>query len=469
MTAIKAARSSAPGWGAALGCCAALAGGLAPARALAAEAGPLHELLGAPDNLKLSGSERVRYEGLDGEFRPGAPPEERVISLRTVLTGEYSNDGWRVGAEMFDSRAYGGKRGGALTANDVNTLEFVQAYVAHDWKNPFGPGSSATLEAGRFTINLGSRRLVAADDYRNTTSGWTGLRFDGKAADSSTFTVFYTLPQVHRPDIQTSLLDNRAVFDRESFDLRFWGGTAAHPLGNGFSADAALYGLDERDAPRRPNRDRRLRTLDARIIRESKPGRFDIEAEGAYQFGTISASTAPTAPTLDVSATFLHLDGGYQFGGAWKPRVSVEYDWISGDDAKASYGRFDTLYGMRGGDFGPSGIYAALGRANMSTPGVRLEVTRGSRFDGFFVYRGLWAASKTDSFSTTSIRDASGASGSYAGQQVETRLRYWLKPKVFRLDVSGAVLFKGRLLEQAPNAPRTGDTHYVAIALNGFF
>jgi hypothetical protein len=457
MTAIKAANSSACALYAALGSCAVLVA-LTPAAASAAE-----------DDLRLFGSERVRYEALDGQFRPGAPAAEDVVSLRTILTGEYAKAGWRVGAELYDSRAYGGERGGALSANDVNALELVQAYVARDFKDAFGAGSRATLEAGRFTMNLGSRRLVAADDYRNTTSGWTGLRLDGQGAGGSSFTLFYTLPQVRRPDVQSSVLDNRVVLDRESFDLRFWGAAAAHPLGKGFSVDAAFYGLDERDAPRRPNRDRRLRTLDARIVRETRPHSFDVEVEAAYQFGTISASAAPAAPRLDVSAEFVHLDGGYQFGGAWKPRLSVEYDWVSGDDAKASFGRFDTLFGMRGGDFGPSGIYAALGRANMSSPGVRLELTRGSRFDAFFVYRGLWTASRTDSFSTTGIRDASGASGSYAGQQVETRLRYWLKPKALRLDVSGAVLFKGRLLERAPNAPRTGDTHYVAVALSGFF
>jgi hypothetical protein len=36
----------------------------------------------------------------------------------------------------------------------------------------FGPGSKLGFQAGRFTLNLGSRRLVAADDYRNTTSGY---------------------------------------------------------------------------------------------------------------------------------------------------------------------------------------------------------------------------------------------------------------------------------------------------------
>jgi hypothetical protein len=42
----------------------------------------------------------------------------------------------------------------------------------------FGTGTKLGLQAGRFTLNLGSRRLVAADDYRNTTNGYTGIRAD---------------------------------------------------------------------------------------------------------------------------------------------------------------------------------------------------------------------------------------------------------------------------------------------------
>jgi hypothetical protein len=438
------------------------------APALAAQAGPLHEALGAPAALKLSGSHRLRYEALDGQFRPSGQSED-TVSLRTILTGEYDFGTVRVGAEMFDSRVYGAKPGGAITNNDVNALEVVQAYVVAAVADPFGRGGKATVEAGRFTLNIGSRRLVAADDYRNTTSSWTGLRFESADAKGLSTTVFYTLPQVRRPDDQPALLRNQVVFDRESLDLRFWGGAVAQRLGAHAQVDAAAYGLDERDAPRRPNRNRHLRTLSARMIREPEPSHFDFEAEAAYQFGSIRASTAPTAGRLDVSAGLVHLDAGYRAPGPWKLRVSVEYDWASGDHGGGSFNRFDTLYGMRAGDFGPSGIYAATGRANISSPGLRLEAAPGTRVEGLFTYRAMWLASKTDSFSTTNLRDPTGALGGYAGEQLDARIRYWLKPKVFRLDVNGAVLFKHGVLNHAPGAPRTGDTHYVALALNGFF
>jgi hypothetical protein len=54
--------------------------------------------------------------------------------------------------------------------NEVNALEMVQAFVEARAPDLLGKGSIASLQAGRFLLNLGSRRLVAADDYRNTTN-----------------------------------------------------------------------------------------------------------------------------------------------------------------------------------------------------------------------------------------------------------------------------------------------------------
>lgn len=120
------------------------------------------------------------------------------------------------------------------------------------------------------------------------------------------------------------------------------------------------------------------------------------------------SSLAATAPELDVSAWFLHADAGYTFHGPLKARLSVEYDHASGDGSGRSFGRFDTLFGMRRADLAPAGIYAQIGRANISMPGVRLEMAPTSRLDGFVAYRAMWLAERTDAFSTTSVRNPSG-------------------------------------------------------------
>jgi len=133
------------------------------------------------------------------------------------------------------------------------------------------------------------------------------------------------------------------------------------------------------------------------------------------------------------------------------------------------YNRFDTLYGMRRGEYGPAGIYSAIGRANISTPGLRLDLSPGKRFDALLAYKAMWLASRTDTFSTTGVRDASGTSDRFAGHQIDARVRYWLVPGLLRGEVDYDWIIKGRFLNRAPNAPQTGDTHYLATALIASF
>jgi hypothetical protein len=94
------------------------------------------------------------------------------------LFAEHHTGPLRFCAEIYDSRAYFADTRTPITAIDVNAAEFVQAYAALDSDEPFGAGSHATAQLGRFVLNFGSRRLVTADDYRNTTNVYTGLRGD---------------------------------------------------------------------------------------------------------------------------------------------------------------------------------------------------------------------------------------------------------------------------------------------------
>ncbi|HKY83039.1 MAG TPA: alginate export family protein [Sphingobium sp.] len=422
------------------------------------------------DQLTASGSVRLRYETIEGQARAGFDSDDSLFNARTQIFAEYRADGWRLGAELFDSRAYGADPGTPISTNEVNALELVQAYVARDIAEPFGKGSKLSLMAGRFTLNLGSRRLVAADDYRNTTNGYTGLRADLGAPKGVKAVLIYTLPQMRRPDDPDAVRNNRVRIDRESFDLVLWGGVVSKAKAIGPAmAELSFFHLGERDAPGRPTRDRSLDTFGGRIIREPESGRFDYEIEAFWQRGTVSASVASTAARQDVRAGFVHVDAGYSFPGPWKPRLSVEFDRASGDRPGGRYGRFDTLFGMRRADLAPAGLYNAVARANTLTAGVRLEVTPGKRWDAFAVYRPMWLDSRTDAFSTTGVRDGGGASGRFAGHQLEGRIRYWIVPDRLRFEYDGLLLAKGRFLRDAPNAPRGEWTRYNSFNLTTSF
>ncbi len=315
----------------------------------------LHDSLGAPESLKISGSFRSRYEWLEGQTRPGFDNPDHLVSLRTTLLVEYRTGHFRIGGEMYDSRVYFDDTRTAISANDVNALELPQLYVIGDFEDLLGTGIDTTANFGRLMINLGSRRFVAADDYRNTTSGYTGARIDLKRKEGGSATLLYTLPQRRLPDDLPSILNNDVELDRESSDLVLWGGLFTTPK---FAAGSALeFGylrLNERDQPDLATRDRGLDTVHARAYRDPAAGQIDFELEGAYQSGQIRASVAPAAADLDVAALFYRVRVGYQWAAPLKPRLAFEYDVASGDDSGKHFGRFDTLFGMRRADFPPS-------------------------------------------------------------------------------------------------------------------
>lgn len=421
-------------------------------------------------DFNLSATVRGRYEVLDGQVRPGFNAKDDVFSLRTALLAQYEAGNVSFGSELYDSRVYGGELGSAISTNDVNALELVQAYVSAKAGNPFGTDTSAALQVGRFTLNLGSRRLVAADDYRNTTNGYTGLRADLMLRGDVAATLIYTLPQQRRPDDLPSILNNKVIIDHESFGQQLWGGLVAKRRALAQATlEVSYFGFAEDDEAGRPTRNRHLQTYGGRLVREPAPQQADYELEVLRQTGNIRASIATNAPSLDVAAWFAHGEFGYSFAHALKPRLAIEIDYASGDRPGGKFGRFDTLFGMRRSDLAPAGLYAAIGRTNLIAIGPRIDVTPTKRLDAFVTYRALWAASRTDSFSTTGVRDPAGTSGSFAGHQVDARLRWWWVPEKLRGEINAAWLGKRGLLDDAPNAPPSGDTRYLSLALTTSF
>jgi hypothetical protein len=433
------------------------AAGSSLTRAFAGEASPW----------KVSGSMRLRYEAVDGQVRPGFNASDDLLNLRTTLFVERRFGAVRFGGEIYDSRAWGGDRRTPISTNEVNTFEAVQAYVGLDGKN--SALGAYNVQAGRLLLNLGSRRLVAADDYRNTTNSYTGLRVDAAPGGVRT-TLVYVQPQLRLPDGLDAVLDNRHRVDRESDDLVLWGGVAARPRMIGpATLEGSYFRLDERDAPGRPTRDRHLDTFGLRIVREPAAGIFDYEVEAIGQTGRIRRGLAPADPYLKVRAGFLHAEAGYSFRHSWKPRLSGEFDLATGDDSGGDYGRFDTLFGMRRADLAPAGLYNAIGRANIVTPGLRLELTPSPRWDAFLAARTMWLEARADAFSTTGVRDGAGRAGAFAGNQVEGRIRWWIVRDRLRAEANGLWLDKGRFLRRAPNAPATGDGRYMSLNLTAQF
>ena len=424
----------------------------------------------ARDGLNVTGEVRLRYEAIDGQARAGFNKSDDLLNARTAVLAEYRAGRLRAGMELYDSRVWGEGIGTPVSTNEVNALEPVQAYVGADVPNAFGDGSSLAVKIGRMTLNLGSRRLVSADGYRNTTNGYTGIRGDFAGRGHWNATLLFVLPQTRLPNDTEGVRDARVQLDRESFDLVFWGGQVSKSRAvRDATLELTYFHLGERDSPSLQTRDRTLETLGGRVIVDPRISGFDFELEALYQSGHISSSTAPSASRLSVGAGFVHADAGYSFSRSWRPRLSLEFDLATGNQSGGHYGRFDTLFGSRRGDLAPGGLYNAVGRTNVIAPGVRLQATPSGRLTWFIAYRALWLAANEDSFSTSGVRDPSGQSGNFAGHQLDGRVRYWIVPARLQFEFDGLLLSKGRFLRDAPNAPPGRVTSYGSANLTFSF
>lgn len=405
---------------------------------------------------------RTRVEAIDGQFRPGVVESDIALLTRVLAYAEYDAGPIRIGGELQDSRSFFERKRSSVSTTEVDTLEPIQAYLATDlW-------DEAKLQAGRFTLNLGSRRLIARNAFRNTINSFTGANLvvgDRKLG----LTAFWMIPSARLPDEINRIRDNAAELDRERGSPRLFGAWGHHALFGG-TAEAYLYRLAENDSPDILTRDRHLWTAGARLTRPVKAGKADWDVEGAYQWGRARQSTAATdLLDRDVAAGFVHAEGGYTFANGWQPRPSFGFDYGSGDGSSTRFTRFDPLYSARGFDYGPTSYYGALTRANIVSPFARIDLKPSKRVDGQATVRPLWLASATDQFAVTGVRDAAGAAGKWAGVQLDARIRRTLIADHLRASAGFALLFKGRFLEDAANAPDTGDTHYGYLELTANF
>jgi hypothetical protein len=411
---------------------------------------------GAAPALTVSGAARFRYETLTGPFQPGKGGSDHALTSRIGVAAELDLAPVVLGAELLDSRVYTVDEGGVLAAGDVNALEPIQAYAT------LQTGATAWT-VGRFTQDLGSRRLIARSRSGNALSSFTGARGIWRNERGDSLTGLYVLPTIRQPLSRADTLDNLPRLDSLSDHFRLYGlFYTRRGLVPGADADAYVLRLTETDTPTRATRDRRITTMGVRLFRDPKAGAVDFDVEAVWQTGSIRSTVgALDVRDLDVAAAYLHAELGWSFSGAWKPRVELAYDHGSGDadPTDGDYGRFDGLFGSRRGDFGPGGLYGALSRSNVVAPVLRLEAAPG-RWEGYVSYRPLWLAQARDSFGGTGVRDAAGRSGRFAGHQIEGRVRRGFGEHLL-WEGGGAWLSPRGFLKRAPNATRQGGALYV--------
>lgn len=400
----------------------------------------------------FSADVRLRTEYLAHSFRLLAPEQDHLQLSRTQLGLRYQASGWSAEFEIHDSRAWGDKALSPVGTDDVNTLEPVNVKIRKTWQ--VDSSSAVSLTGGRMTLDYGSRRLLARNNFRNTSNAFQGVHLRRTSANATT-DMFYTLPLQRRPDAldRDSLRDNEFRLDRAGQGERFWGASYdyRYPQANSTLA-AYVFRSQLSDRGDRPVADRELWTAGSRLTWQRNA--LDMEAEAAYQWGeSLAGALSSEDESLDHRAWFAHLHFGVDLAPGLK--LSLAYDHATGDrdpfDGRNE--RFDRLYGARAFELGPSGIFGAAVRSNIRSPQLRLRWQATGEQSWLLSHRWLRLDSSRDFFVTGARRDVSGASGGDIGRQWELRWRWKSADSPYSLELGAAYLDKGAYFAGEGGAP----------------
>ncbi len=414
----------------------------------------LHDALRLPEWFDLAAENRTRFEFLDDPWRPGESQRQtQIVQRNRFRIGADAPGGIRFLAELQDARVFN-DRPRDFRANGVDHLDILQLFVSATRSDLFGHGLRGDVHAGRMTIDVASRRLVARNDFRNTVNAFDGVHLQLGGDDRKwRARAFYTFPVA----IRNSDLMN----DRLSTRRRF-AGLAFEDLRNPW-AQLDAYALFLDDLPG----NRSFRTYGLRAYRRPAPAQIDYEGDFAAQFG--DRKTAAQG-TRDQQAFMLHAELGYTFASAWTPRVAFQLDWATGnddpsdDDAHA----FDPLFGARRFDLPPTGIFGPFRRTNILSPGIRLGLQPAKTVRLDMIVRHWRLDEARDAFAGSTgpaggtLADASGDAGRDLGTDFELRVR-WEAKEWIAFDVGYDHWWKGRFLDDVAATQTRGDADYFYV------
>lgn len=411
----------------------------------------LKSALALPDWLDLGLENRTRFEVYDHPWRTSqqAGRTDPQIQQRSRFRLGLNGGIFQFLFEGQDSRVYLADDPGDFVDTGIENLtDIQQLFVSATAGNLLGTGLRADLHVGRLTMDFGRRRLIARNDFRNSTNAFDGVHWQLAREQAWRVRAFLVEP-VLRDDVQ---------LDEQSAASVFWGAYYENQEIPWLRLNAYYFGLNDQI----PASARTFSTFGLRLSETPQRGRPDYEVEGALQTGTRG--------TKDHFAWFGHLDLGYSFDLPWSPRFLIQYDYASG--ARTPNGSqdetFDTLFGARRFEYMPTGSFGPFFRSNLSSPGWRLIIRPARGWKVQVKHRAWYLAQARDALPGSGLQDPTGGSGNYLGQDVELRAQ-WKIDDNLEFDAGYDHWFKGSYFDRLPAAaglPPGGekDTDYFYVS-----
>ncbi|MFB3060709.1 MAG: alginate export family protein, partial [Candidatus Binatia bacterium] len=327
-------------------------------------------LLNTPVWVDLGVSFRVRYEELTNPFRKGEFGTTKQVPLRTRARLGLSGQVFRFLIEFQDARSENVDPGETFTTSTESTNDILQLFGSATIRNVLGTGLRTDLHIGRLTMDLGRRRLVARNRFRNTTNAFDGAHWHLARRKLWNLRAFLVRPVAREFEGVSD------IFGAD--DTLFWGVYYESEESRWLRTNLYYYGLNDR--PSDPSELRQYSTFGLRFSKAPRRGEFDYDGETAWQVGTAGT----TDGDKDHFAHMHHAEIGYVFNVRTTPRLVVQYDYASGTRTPggSQHGTFDSLFGGRNWELMPTGIFGPFLRSNIISPGARIYLRPLARFIG---------------------------------------------------------------------------------------
>ena len=396
------------------------------------------------DLIELGVDYRIRYEYRDNDFRRNREVTDNPLLHRTRLYVS-SKTFWeplRLRLEVADARRSNSHF--EKDSRDVNQFEPIQGYGQLLFKEMLGPDRPLDIRLGRMAFEQIDRRLIARNEWRNTTNTFEGLRtILGQQTNDWSLDMFALQPLARKMnELDTTEIGQH--FYGAIGDLRRWSQVATFEP----------YYLLLTDSGKT---DRRINTGGLRAYGVIKNSELDYDLNFSKQWGKSAGQ--------DHDASSANAELGYTLKTKGAPRLSANYGYASGDkdpnDNKNQ--RFERLFGFSR----PWSNNDYIQMENIRALKFRFEFEPVTAYKIDFGYGRYQLASATDRWSASGLRDRTGKSGKDIGHELDVRARFPLTNKVS--TQMGYAYFSGgdftKKTSQKIDAGRSPESHFVYTEL----
>jgi hypothetical protein len=405
---------------------------------------------------------RVRYEFRENDFRRPDPGIDQPFLLRTrgFFAIQEILDPLRFTLEVEDAQKIQSRY--PSDDREENRAEPIQGYLElYKKKVGFLDNKPISLRAGRMAFELLDRRLVALNEWRNTTNNFQGARLligdDSRNWNLDFFSLQPIRREILKPDIaEEKMFFSGGVGTYKFLDLAF----VIQAYSFLFQQSELKEAWDQAKDPLDPTIlrvGRRFQTTGLRVFGQIGKSGFDYDLTRTAQRGLSDMNQG-----IHIDAHAFTFDLGYSWNWShWKPRIGGLYGIASGntvDDPNVQR-RFDRLYGFAR----PWSMHDYITYENIRTGKFVFEFspTKDTRIDTGFTR--FWLASPFDRWERAVLQDTKGISGTHIGDEFNIRWITKISPR-FLLNIGYAYFLPGEFTISQTGRNQVSNFYYIEFS-----